>query len=409
MAYDYSQAKSVYQPTPVAIGPVPTPNPPSTVNYTPQYSGQTMSPTYNPTPYTQTPAGQQALSSQPQPSPSTPSTPSYPISSNPSTDSGFDMKYYPGWDMTAALADWRATGGSKGKTNISTGGNKAISTKGDSRAPAILNDPTANQDFQNSGLNMDEYLSTIDQQANNQNNYLNTQEQNVRADQVGIEQGLNSQADLLRNKTISGKEDALSAARRLYSELQQGYKQRFGGASSAGEAAMALTGNEQQRQMAQTNRQAQETLAQIDQQAAQALQTAQSEFRSRLDQINSNRTMVESQRLQARQSVLQDLANKAYAIKQQQDTFKQNVALMQAQRDMQAKANNSAYNLNPTSTLTTNNSPAIASGNRGIQTIQNSINNISSGIQKSSDPFSNGVYPIASYNGMTRYSDGSLR
>jgi len=320
--------------------------------------------------------------------PKTTTTSSSPISSNPSSDSGFDMKYYPGWNYTEALADWRATGGSKGKTSTS-GSSRTTSTTGDPRASVILGDPTASQDFNNSGMNMDEYLSSIDQEAANQSALLSGYEQTARTDQAGIEKNLASQAELLRGKAISGKEDALSAARRLYSELQQGYRQRFGGASSAGEAAMALTGNEQQRQMAQTNRQAQETLAQIDQQSAQALNTAQAEFRSRLDQINQNRTLVESQRLTARRSALQDLANKAFAIKQQQDAFKQNVALMQAQIDMQAKANTSQLNVNPTSTLTPGNIATTASGNQGLQTIQNSIGNISSGTFNNANDFWN--------------------
>lgn len=344
---------------------------------------------------------------------STITTPSTPISSNPSTDSGFDMKYYPGWNYNEALADWRATGGSKGRQSGGTP-SKNISTKGDPRATAIVNNPQANQDFQNSGMNMDEYLAAIDQEANNQLGMLGQYEQTARADQAGIESGITSQAEQLRNKALSGKEDALSAARRLYSELQQGYKQRFGGASSAGEAAMALTQNEQQRQMAQTNRQAQQTLADIDMSATQALQSAQSEFRSRLDQINQNRTLVESQRLEARRSALMDLANKAAAIKQQQDAFKQNIALMMAQQEANAGKNISNYlNLDPTSTLTMNNAPAVASGNQGVQTVQKSVGRISSGITPDKDKqalLASGVYPLQSVmGGGVRWSDGIVR
>lgn len=313
-----------------------------------------------------------------------------PISSNPSTDTGFDMKYYPGWNYTEALADWRATGGSKANTATSS---KNTSTTGDPRASLVANTP----DFQNSGMNMDEYLASIDKEASNQSNYLNTQEQNIREDQAGIEQGLASQAQNLKGKAISAKEDALSAARRLYSELQQGYKQRFGGASSAGEAAMALTGNEQQRQMAQTNRQAQQALADIDMQAAQSLQAAQSEFRSRLDAINNNRTMVESQRLEARRQTLLNLANQAAAIKQQQDAFKQNIALMMAQQDLNAGKNISSYlNYNPSSTLTTTATPTTASGNVGINNAIGSINRTSSGIAKQENPIENNI--LAQYN-----------
>ena len=309
---------------------------------------------------------------------------------------------YAGWDPAAAAADFAKTGGvgkggSGGGSNGGGATSKYTSLKGDARANNVLSSPQAQADFEASGMNMDEYLNSIDQEANAQNAMLGGYEQTANADKLAAEQNLQGQATQLKGTALTGKEDALSAARRLYSELQQGYKQRFGGASSAGEAAMALTGNEQQRQMAQTNRGYQDTINQIDQQAATALNTVQSEFRSRLDQINQNRTLVESQRLQARRGALQDLANKAYAIKQQQDAFKQNLQLIQAQIDMQAKANGTkAFNVNPTSTLTPGNIATTASGNQGLTDVQNSVGKMSSGTYN--DPYLDSLFKQNPFN-----------
>jgi len=311
---------------------------------------------------------------------------------------------YAGWDPKAAEADFAKTGGA-GKGG-SSGGNaggssKYTSSRGDTRANQIIADPTATQDFENSGMNMDDYLSSIDQEAAAQNAMLGNYETTANADKLAAEQNLAGQATQLKGTALTGKEDALSAARRLYSELQQGYKQRFGGASSAGEAAMALTGNEQQRQMAQTNRGYQDTINQIDQQSATALNTVQSEFRSRLDQINQNRTMVESQRLQARRGALQDLANKAFAIKQQQESFKQNLQLMQAQIDMQAKANGTkVFNVNPSSTLTPGAVATTASGNQGLTNVNNSVGQ-TSGLYK--DEYLNSLFKQNPFNTGANY------
>jgi len=314
-----------------------------------------------------------------------------------------------GWnDINAINADIAAGGASKFDNSGNGGGtttNKYTSTKGDTRANQVVSDPNAKADFEASGMNMDEYLSSIDQEAAAQNAMLGQYETTANADKLAAEQNLAGQATQLKSTALTGKEDALSAARRLYSELQQGYKQRFGGASSAGEAAMALTGNEQQRQMAQTNRGYQDTINQIDQQSATALNTVQSEFRSRLDQINQNRTMVESQRLQARRGALQDLANKAFAIKQQQEAFKQNIQLMQAQIDMQAKANGAkAFNIDPTSALTVGGKSVAASGNQGLTDVTKAVGQ-TSGLYNSiqDDPLLSSIFKQNPFNTGANY------
>lgn len=259
-------------------------------------------------------------------------------------------------------------------------------------------------------MSPDQYYAMIDQEAGNSTNFLNQQEASIRADQPGIEKGITDQQTLLNNKALNTKEDAQSAARRLYSELQQGYRQKFGGASSAGEAAMALTNNEQQRQMAQNNRTYQDAVSQVDLSATQAVQSAQSEFRNQLLEVGKNRTLVESERLAARRQALSDLSQKVFAIQQQRDTFKQNLQLMQEQARLSNNQNISSLSTNPTSNLTFSGNQTTASGNQGLGSAIGSINKTSSGMTKNTDPIANGVYPIQSMiDGRTKYSDGSIR
>ena len=48
---------------------------------------------------------------------------------------------------------------------------------------SYYDDPTANQDFQNSGMNIDDYLAQIDKESGNTMNFLQQQEEALRADQ----------------------------------------------------------------------------------------------------------------------------------------------------------------------------------------------------------------------------------
>lgn len=339
-----------------------------------------------------------------------------PPSGTTSSPSGFNWDAYKstGWnDYNAALADYKATGKNPGDSSSGGGGTtttKYTSLTNDPRATTVLNTPEVRNEFEQSGLNIDQYLAEIDKEYANSANFLNEQEAAIRADQPGIEKNITNQADLLRNKAYTQKEDAQSAARRLYNELQMGYRQRFGGASSAGEAAQALTANEQQRQMAQNNRTYQEAVAQVDLSANQAIQSAQSEFRNQLLTISQNRTQLESEKLQARRQALSDLSDKVFQIQQQRETFKQNLQLMQEQARLQNESNLSSLTTNPTSGLTYNNQQTTASGNQGLSSAIGAIGNTSSGITKNDELKAQGIYPIMTMtDGRTKYSDGIIR
>ena len=403
---------------------------------------------------------------------------STPTQTGPAVDNSSNfLDYYKDWDPQQAQQDFQNVfGGDINKLmtarGVSTGGTTPPSTpdptqiKRDNitsvatdKGTEVALDYASNYADQ---MSPDQYYAMIDQEAGNSQNFLNTQEAAIRADQPGIESGLLGQFNagltslqggrntaygrtgLQRQQAGQVKEDAQSAARRLYSELQQGYRQRFGGASSAGEAAMALTNNEQQRQMAQNNRGYQNTVASIGQSEAEientyntnvtqleqskneAINSAQSEFRNSLLEIGKNRTLVESERLAARRQALSDLSQKVFAIQQQQVQFKQNIDLMREQARLQQSqalssisgaANTGANALsgykpptNPTSNLTFSGNQTTASGNQGISTAIGSINKTTSGMSKNTDPLANGVYPIQTMiDGRTKYSDGSIR
>lgn len=155
-----------------------------------------------------------------------------------------------------------------------------------------------------------------------------------------------------QRKGQTQKEDALAQARRLYSELQRGNIQRFGGATSAGQAASEIQGAEQQRQFGQTARQFNEFTQQIEtarkdvesqyqtgiQQLNQAKQTAmakiQSDFTNAIMQINNMRAQTEQQKGAAKLQALQQLRSEAQALQQQTTQFQQQLDLMREQANL---------------------------------------------------------------------------
>lgn len=205
-------------------------------------------------------------------------------------------------------------------------------------------------------------------------NYLNQAESAVRADFPNVLDAAQKQyesaiAELQGNRqknlttinenkltATNQKEDALSAARRLYSELRRGYQQRFGGSTSAGQAAYELSNVEQQRQMGQTTRDYATTMRQIEQQKAQletdyqtgslkiqeskamAIAQANRDFQNQLLSIANQRAQTEGAKAAAKLDALNTLRNQAYAAQQEALTYQRNLDAMykQQQLDMQS-------------------------------------------------------------------------
>ncbi|MCC7571456.1 hypothetical protein KO465_09105 [Candidatus Micrarchaeota archaeon] len=140
-------------------------------------------------------------------------------------------------------------------------------------------------------VSVDDEMRQIDNIFSEVNNYLNSARSNLTSSQASVLQDLASQladrqAQLTQSKTNvdrtlteaeigtqQRRQDADAASVRLFNELMQGGQQRFGGASSAGQAFTELGNVEQQRR-------------------AQATAT---DFNTAMRQIESERTRVEEE------------------------------------------------------------------------------------------------------------------
>lgn len=136
-----------------------------------------------------------------------------------------------------------------------------------------------------------------------------------------------------RGELESDKNSALNQAIRSYQALEQQRIARFGGSSSSGEALGELSRQEffrgqssiekefissardLQRQEETLNLQHKQYTDQLELQQQEALQGLKSELNSKLAQIQSNKTQLESAKASARLSVIQDAINQQNQIK----------------------------------------------------------------------------------------------
>lgn len=449
-------------PTPVAIGPVPTPQPPSGATYTPQNPPITYT-TSNPPPAPQpTVLGQTTQT--PTPAPSNPLQSSVANSQDPN----WILANYPGyagWNPTDMVNDFRNTGGSgKGGGGPSAPSAPSVPTyniRGTGiQAPtpqAALNQALPSNDFANyaSEFNNDPsaFLASIEQQYGQQEQALSQQESALKAAQeafgktvesdyaTGLSRASGSKQKAessLQQNTVQAeqrKQDALNAARKLYQEMQMGFRQRFGGATSAGEAAQAILGTEQQRQAGSIGRDYQNTVSQIQAQKVdlennyqtmlqdlagqkqRSLAELQNNFMNSLNQINANRTQSIAAREEAKRGVLMQMRNEAFAIAQQAQANQQQLEAMKLQAQLQLDSQLKLVAANAakgsslvdqfsgrTSTIGTNITPANTTATTNVSTAPQ--NALSSAVGQ----MSSAVYPIATTaDGRTRYSDGSIR
>jgi hypothetical protein len=162
-----------------------------------------------------------------------------------------------------------------------------------------------------------------------------------------------NQLDLTGTQAGQRNEEALAANRRLYSDLGRGYQQRFGGSTSAGQAASEIANVEQQRQMGQTNRGYADTINQINmqkqnveaqhqasllqlQQAKQtAIDQANRDFQQKLLDISKSRADLGTSKAQANLQALQDLRNKVFQINLQNTQFQQTLEAQKAAASQQ--------------------------------------------------------------------------
>lgn len=262
---------------------------------------------------------------------------------NPVPFGNFSSNNPTGGYQTGSIVDgYRAPGDVLGTTKTQTpppGGNGGSGGGGSTQTTSTQQTQTA-----------DPFMQALNSAYGGENDYLNQAESTLRGAQPGILNTINSdvntsesnlknsqndassQIDLSAKQGQQRQQDALTAARRLYNELIQGGQQRFGGASSAGEAYQALAGRELQQnnqqtstdyntfmgqiQQAKSSLQSQYTsaLSTLEQKRQDALQQAQQDFNDKLLSIQHDRTMADQDKANTALQALQDLRNNVYQI-----------------------------------------------------------------------------------------------
>lgn len=235
------------------------------------------------------------------------------------------------------------------------------------------------------------------------------------------------------------REDADAASRRLYNELQTANQQRFGGSTSAGEAAQALQGRELQRNMGQNQRQMedfnrqynaskleidnvyQSGLLQLEQQKQAAVNQANSEFQAKLLEISKTRAGLEQEKAAKRLDALQTYRNQIFQIQMQNAQFQQALEGQRQQATLQLET--SAKQFNQANVLGQNSLMNLLAGTSvnpqtqfgvfpigGNQGQSQYTGAISTRRDEQLQGQTGGVYPVAQLvDGRYRYSDGSVR
>lgn len=354
-----------YNTNPVAVGPVPTPKPPSATPITTQYpGGQTFSTVTPPSAST----GQQTGPS-PSSLPAIPNTnvpnpaPSQPNSSGQSYSNQDLINRYKmtGWTDEAAIrADILATGGSRFN-------NTPVSAAQSAKDAFVQANPNSDYNSYANELDPTQFMDTINQRYN-QGMSLISQLEGTANQTYGQDLSQVTEAQKLGEKTIGDsraaaqdilkqgeteatgrKESAAAAARKLYTEMQQGTQQRFGGMTSAGGAVSELLNREFMANMGDIKKTWSTAMDSIKMKAVDAerdystkamqLQTqvkgwqndALKAFNDNMAQINQRKDALEAEKANARLGVLQQLRNDTLQIKAAEKSYQQQLDLMREQ------------------------------------------------------------------------------
>jgi hypothetical protein len=389
------------------IGPIPTPNPPSGVSYTPQLTGgqiyddkkepdwnvwnQGWNEGYNNP--TASYGGQDQnygsgyLAGQQEYAKRTSSKPGVPVADNsnyqppvitvPDTSYSvnspqFDWNVYRerGWtDQKAAEEDFKKTGGPQ-----PSGGGSGVDPMG-----AFLQQ-NPNSDIGKYGMDPGEFTRLIDENYSAGMSMISQLEGNAAsirdadlADVAGAEatgkQLIQSQQaegqqilDTGKKESYDRKEDVISAARRLYNEAQQGTRQKFGGMTSAGGAVKELLSREffsnvgdakksYSAAMDEIRNQAMtlaRTIADKTQELFENVKTWKNEavrnFQSNMANIAQQKYALESDRNQAKLGLLEKFRNESMQIAAAEKQFQQQLQLMKEQAGTQISQQTSSVN-----------------------------------------------------------------
>lgn len=257
-------------------------------------------------------------------------------------------------------ANYGSTGGGQ-----KTGGGSTSSGGGTQQSQPSYNLPQAPE-----GPTQEDYNALIDQSYNEQMNYLNQVAQRLTPDyQSALAEaesayktqaaGLGTQKESARGtlaetqtKGQESYESAIAQARQLYDQLSRGYQQRFGGASSAGQAATEIANTERMRQQGQNWRSLQDVtrqvnrgyadienqfnqnMLQLEQNKIAAQNQAKRDFNDKLNQIEAQKAQLGSAKAQAKLQALQTLRAQVLQIEAENRQFQNTLALQKEQNKM---------------------------------------------------------------------------
>ncbi len=206
-----------------------------------------------------------------------------------------------------------------------------------------------------------------------------------------------SAQDLLstqKQSAIQGGQNQTADQRRTLQELTQANRQRFGGSSSAGQAASEIQGREFQRNTFQIGQQTQNALQQVEQKRLEVDRTYQSSlqqlevntqkakndlqrsFQDKLLEINSGRANTASQKAAARMEALQQLRNEAYQIDMAKMQFAQQLQMQREANAAQLEAATKQF----TSGVNTNTYTPTQSAPEAQSTVTTNQNDISQAV-----------------------------
>lgn len=206
------------------------------------------------------------------------------------------------------------------------------------------------EDAYNAGMG---YLANIENRLRPEYQSALEEAQSIYNTQASALGGQKQQAQTqLQEQQLKGQqsyESALAQARQMYDQLQRGYQQRFGGASSAGQAATEIANVERMRQQGQNyrtmqdvTRQVQAGLQSVDQQYNQNLlqleqnkiaaqNQARRDFNDKLSQIDAQRGQLAQNKAAQKLAALQNLRQQVLQIEAENRNFQNTLALQREQ------------------------------------------------------------------------------
>lgn len=257
---------------------------------------------------------------------------------------GFSMAYYPGWtDEAAARADWKATGGAKGKQGVpGTDGGDQISD---------MYEPYRKE--------LEAIASGISQRGLEGLENVETDYSSGLTGLTSEESDLQKSLDLQGKKMDEGAQSGYSEAIRNYNALTQQGLNRYGGGSSTGSAIGELIGQQflrgtgQARQALQSGKEQLGLETQklktyisgkkdaLDKWRRDARTAINENLQNKLAEIGMKRGELESNKMAARQDALKQAIEDAKAVQREDTNFKQQMAAFAV--DSMQKAQNRAF------------------------------------------------------------------